>query len=103
MRAKTRKGASIGDPNARIVMYSNPHSETGASIGNPNARIVMLLNPPSETGQAACDKCTNGEKQHNPIARIEILFVSQFVNLCVPFLMRRMSNLFSVNSRTERK
>ena len=57
----------------------------GASIGNPNARIVMLLNPRSETGQAECNKGANGEKEHNPIARIEILFVSQFANLCVPF------------------
>ena len=45
----------------------------------------MQLNPCSETGQAACNKYANSEKQHNPIARIEILFGYQFANLCVLF------------------
>ena len=82
MHAKTRKVTSIGDTYARIVMYSSPRSETG---------------------QAACNKCANGEKQHIPIARIEILFVSQFANLMCALFLWRMRNLFSVDSRTERK
>ena len=56
-----------------------------------------------ETVQAACNKCANGEKQHNPIARNEILFGSQFAGLCVPFLMHRMRYSLSVNLRTKRK
>ena len=60
MRVKTRRETRVGDPNARIAMYSNPCSETG---------------------QAGCNKCANGEKTPDPITRIDTVFGSQFANL----------------------
>ena len=65
-------------------MSMRPKTWKGTSIGNPNVHIVMKSILCSETGKAACNRCVNGENQHNPIACIEIQLGSQFANLCVP-------------------
>ena len=75
--------------NACIDNYSNNNArktlEGKPALAIPMHLIVMQLNPCSEKGWAACNKCSSREKTPDSIARNDIIFGSQFVNLCVPF------------------